>query len=168
MGIFNIFKTKGNDSSGASLIFKTKDSYKIITESRTKAGFLLSGEPVFIIPLDSPLDSLEFAMFESLRNSKKNVPVPKRDEYHVIEKKIVQKINEKSYNSLYKKANGCSIRCENESVKIFPLKFFNPNRPSQGLDLVEEDMFEIQNFEDNKRKITEKVIELLKKNYKTV
>ena len=168
MKFLDIFKRKDHPVIKACLIYKKDNCYKIVTQSETKAGFLLSVEPIFIVQVNSPIEELELALFQSLNSSKKNIPVPKREEYPLLEKEELMKLKEKSYNSLYKTSNSCDLRLENNILKIFPEKFYNPKKPSQGLVFVEEDMFEIDDPENHKKEVVTKVMELLEKDYKGI
>lgn len=146
-------------------IYKTKDFYKIITESETEDGFLLSGDPVFLVSIEDNSIDLTNAIFNSLKSSRTNVPTPKREQYPILEKEIMKKIKEKSYTSLYKTSNSASLRLEEGTLKIWPLKFFNPARPGDGLVLVEEDKFEIPDAENNKEEVVKAITEILNRKY---
>jgi hypothetical protein len=76
---------------GACHIYKTKNYYKILTQSETEAGFLFSGEPVYLVSLSDAIDNLSNCVFESLKNSEHKVPTPKRNEYPILAKIIMKK-----------------------------------------------------------------------------
>lgn len=149
---------------GACNIFKTKNQYKIITESETEDGFLLGGDPVFVIS-ENDVAKLKAAVFESLRSSRRNVPTPKRDQYSVFEKYIMSKVKEKSYTALYKESTRASLRLDGDVLKIWPLKFLTPGKPNNGLALVEEDVIEIGNAPNRMDEVTSSIIDILNKKY---
>lgn len=83
-------------------------------------------------------------------------------------KETLKKMQVKSYPSLYKTSNSCTLHLENNILKIYPEKYYNPKKPSQGLDYVEEDMVEMEYSIDKEREITLKILEILEKDYKNI
>jgi len=150
----------------ASSIYKTQDKFIVITSSESDIGLYLDDDPICTLPINCEIEKLQEAIFYSLKKSRKNIPTPKRDEWAKWKKEQLKKIDQKSYTGLYKNSNSCSIREENGIVKIWPHKFLTAGKPSDGLDIVEEDVVEIKDAEFNKSEVVSKVMGLLQKKYK--
>jgi hypothetical protein len=152
---------------GSCIIHKTKGFYKIITDSKTTAGFFLGGEPVFLVSIDN-VEDLQKCIFQSLVSSKSGVPVPKREDYKLGDRELCKKIGEVSYSSLYKSSNTLSLRLNEDELILTPLKYYNPKKPSQGLVDVDEDICLIKDPFNKKDEVTSLVIKLLEKDYKLI
>ncbi len=139
-------------------IFKTESEYKIVTQSMTEDGFLLSVLPAFVIGVDCSNDELRELIVKSLNSSQANIKTPKRDDYPILQKQVLQAINEKSYSALYKKTNSCDIRLENNTLSIFPEKLFTLGKPSDGLTIVKEEKVEFNEFSE----LTENIINTIR------
>lgn len=144
-------------------IYKTKKEYKIIAQSFTDNGLLIDDEPITILPNDIDVKALSDTIFNTLFSGKSNVVFPQtREEMMQRQKNILNLLNEKSYNSLYKNSNNCSIRLENNVLKITPSKFSYDYR---GLVGVKEDSKEIDYLNCDKIDVVNKIIEILNKEY---
>ena len=146
-------------------IYKTPTEYIVETYSETDIGLYISDDPVFIIALNDEI-GLQKALFDSLSNSKKDIPTPKRDEWTKWQKERLKKINQKSFNSLYEKSNSCNAILENGILKIYPEKYRISGKPSEGLVHVEEDKVEIADAENKKEEVTSSIIEILSRKYR--
>jgi hypothetical protein len=161
----SLFTRFSKPKFGQCIIHKTNRFYKIITDSKTKAGFLLGGDPVFLVEVDN-VKELENSIFESLLSSKSGVPVPSQEGYKIGEKDLCKKLGETSFTALYKGSNALSVSFENNELKLIPLKYYNPLKASQGLVDVTEDAQLIVDPFNNKEQVTSLVIQLLEKDYR--
>lgn len=163
----SILKQFNKPKFGSCVIHKTSKFYKIITDSKTVAGFFLAGEPVFLVSIDN-VEDLQKCIFQSLVSSKSGIPVPNREDYKLIDRDLCKKIGEVSYTSLYKSSNTLSLRLSENELLLTPLKYYNPKRPSQGLVDVVEDSSLIKDPFNKKDEVTSLVIKLLEKDYKLI
>lgn len=146
-------------------IYKTQTDYIVETYSETDIGLYISDDPVFIIALNDEI-GLQKAVFDSLANSRKDIPTPKPNEWTKWHKDRLKKLNQKSFNSLYEKSNSCNAILENGVLKIYPEKYRIPGKPSEGVVHVEEAMVEIPYTENKKEEVTSAIIESLKRKYR--
>lgn len=58
------------------------------------------------------------------------------------------------------------MRLDNGNIRIYPEKYYNPQKPCQGLVSVEEDMIEITNAENKREEVTSDIIEILNRKYR--
>ncbi|MBQ6667367.1 MAG: CdiI family contact-dependent growth inhibition immunity protein [Bacteroidales bacterium] len=101
-------------------VYKTRKHYKIITNYKLKAGSYLSGEPVFILPLDITAENLSEVFFESLNHSRL-VSESEEDKIWNNRKQLLKKLKEPSFNALYKNSVSCDIiYVENQKITIKP------------------------------------------------
>jgi hypothetical protein len=163
--LWSLLKQRNKPKFGSCVIHKTSNFYKIITDSKTTAGFFLAGEPVFVVSLEN-VEELQRCIFESLVSSKSGVPVPSQEEYKIGDRELCKKIGEISYTSLYKSSNTLSLRFNENELQLTPLKYYNPKKPSQGLVDVFEDSCSIKDPFNKKDEVTSLVIKLLEKDYK--
>ena len=77
--------------------------------------------------------------------------------------KFLDKIGQPSFNSFYKNSNSCSIRLEMDKIKVWPVKFSTPGKPSDGLVPVENELFEVKYEKASEKIFTAKIIEILQK-----
>ena len=146
----------------ASCIYKTEKEYKIITQSETDIGLFISDDPIFILPIISDIEDVKEAIFKCLNNSRKGIYTPKQDEWGKWQKERLKKMKEKSYIGLDKRSNYVGIRLEKNVLVISPGKYTH----RQGFEIVEKDIVEIGYSPDKEMEITERIIEMLKVDYK--
>lgn len=150
----------------ASKVYKTNHFYKVITQSITKAGFLLSVMPVYLVPLNLTDFHLKKAVFESISSSKNKIYTPQRHEFALLEKEIMNEINERSYTSLYKTSSSCDIRVIGKDATIYPERYLDLRNPNLGLTWVEEEMVLIKNAFTNKDEVIKVIKNLLAKDFR--
>ena len=112
---------KGNKQMEKAIeVYKTGKYYKIITMHKLKAGSYLSGEPVFILPIDTTAEILSEVIFESLNHSHL-VSESEEDKIWNNRKQLLKKLKEPSFNALYKYSVSCDIiYVENQKITIEP------------------------------------------------
>lgn len=163
--LVNIFKKPAN-RKGVCNIYKTNNSYKIITQVKVEAGYYLDCEPVFILPLSCSRLDFGNKVIKSLKQSKRTFKEPTREEFPSYQKSVLSKIKEKSYLNLYKNSSSCNLSLENNILRIYPEKFFDDKKPNSGLILIETDMKEIFDVEKNLERLAEVTMNLLNKKYR--
>lgn len=144
----------------ACAIYKTKKEYKVLTSYQVDIGRHVLRTPIFLIPLDIPLQDLKNKIFECL-NASKSISY---DEYYsgISPKEILKLMKESSFNGLYKKSTSCMIYFDHNQIKIVPYIY---KGPEQGLvELL--DNIKIINIEDNDTvQIVSEIENILSKNY---
>jgi hypothetical protein len=135
-------------------IYKTQDSYKIVTQSHSDTGLLLEDEPVYILPLMIDTAVLCENIFISLNNCRNNLPMPNNEKL----KKWLKIINEKSFNDLYKNSTHCDIRWYGDNFRIYP-SIYEPKY--KALAPVEKGTIELKYSETTELEITQQIIKLL-------
>jgi hypothetical protein len=147
----NKCETSEKTKEKACGIYKTSESYKIVTQSHSDTGLLLEDEPVFILPLTIDITVLCEKIFISLNSGRNNLPMPNKENL----KKWLQIINEKSFNNLYKTSTHCDIRWYEDTIKICP-SMYEPKYKS--LVPVEKDTIELKYSETTELEITQAII----------
>ena len=143
-------------------IYKTKNHYKIITNSITDAGYL-NTFPVFVLDINCTNNELEIAIFKSLANSNSSRAL-KREEYALNAKKVIEGIHEKSYTSLHRKSTSCSITLHNKHrLVIRPYQFYKSDSPRQGLKERQGEQVEIVSAYEHKADVVNAILELFNK-----
>lgn len=144
-------------------IFKTKEVYKIITQSETDTGLLVSDEPVIILPVDVDIETLKNKITHSLTMSRSSMKACENKEDAIKwQKEQLKLLKEKSFLNLYKNSTNCGIRLDNGILKIYPSKF---SEKYKGMVTVKEDIVEFRYSKDKELEVTKKIIELLDKVY---
>lgn len=144
-------------------IFKTKEFYKIITQSETDTGLLVSDEPVFILPIDVNEEIFKVKIFNSLMSGKSGFKLPEnKEDIKVWQKEQLKHLKEKSFLNLYKTSTNCCIRLNDGILKIFPSKF---SEKYKGMITVKEDVVEFKYIESDELDITRRIIEILNNKY---
>ena len=148
------------------VIYKTfKNEYKIFTESKTTAGYLLYVSPVYIIPTSCTDEVLLSTILTALDNSAENVRAPERDEFPQLQREMLDDLKEKSYSKLYKNSTSCHISIQDSTMKILPYKLANYGRPQSGMVGVDDDKVVIEDYESNLETVVLKIHEILNKDY---
>lgn len=145
-------------------LYILKDSYKIVTQSVSEFGFYISDEPVFILSRNEGTDILALKILECLNSSRYKVPFKTdKDSVEMFQRNHLKKLEEKSYNSLYKKMKlSLSILKKDDEIIVYKNKFFKPSRPSMGLDWDESTMKVITNqFQENLKYILDEYLAML-------
>jgi hypothetical protein len=143
-------------------LHRTKTKFIVYTESKSDTGLYLADDPVYLLPVVCDVLELQNAIVDSLLKSRRNMPTPKRDEWAAWQKDLLKKMKQRSFTGLYKSSSSCLVEMNGNALIIYPEKLSQASRPSQGLVLVEEGRVEIQDWENNKDKLTARIIEILK------
>ena len=155
--IFHLFNGKEIESKGIE-VYKTCRHYKIITMYKLKAGSYLSGEPVFILPLEITAENLSKVIFECLNHS----CLVSKSEEDIIwnnRKQLLKKLKEPSFNALYKNSVNCDIICvENQKITIEPKIYLGLRK---GLVTDTERVVELEFSKSNYVDVAQVVIDLL-------
>ena len=139
-------------------VYKTRKHYKIITNYKLKAGSYLSGEPVFILPLDITAENLSEVFFESLNHSRL-VSESEEDKIWNNRKQLLKKLKEPSFNALYKNSVSCDIiYVENQKITINPKIYLGLRK---GLVTDTERVIELEFSISNYIDIAQEVIDVL-------
>jgi hypothetical protein len=147
------------------IIYKTfKNEYKIVTQSKSIAGYLLAVSPVYILSTSCTDDVLLSTILKALNNSTENVKAPDRNEFPLIQKQMLSDLKEKSFPKLYINSTSCEIRLENKVMNIYPNKLLTEGQPKDGLYWVEEDKIMIEENAVNDTLVL-KVREILNRRY---
>ncbi len=143
-------------------LYKTETEYKIVTDSETDIGLFIGDEPVFILPIISDIENIKNAIFECLNSSRKGIYTPKVDEGSEWQKWRLKKLKEKSFVGLERRSNYVGLELEKNTLNICPGKYI----PREGFETVEKDVVKIEYSQDKEIEITERIIEMLKVDYK--
>jgi hypothetical protein len=147
-------------------IYKTfKNEYKIVSQCKTTAGYLLAVTPAYILSTNCSDEELFSAILTALKNSAKKVKAPDRDDFPAIQKILLSDLKEKSFTKLYVNSTSCEIRVEGNSISIYPNKLLTEGNPKDGLYWVEEDKVVIQENTANVDTLVLKVKEILNRKY---
>ena len=111
------------------LVFNTRNNYKIITESYTDVGLLITDEPVFILKKPVSNQVLWLAIYDCLKSSRLKIKQPKRDEWGTWQKNMLKLLQETSFDKLYKTSSSCQVKLENDELFLFQYKY----KPKIGL-----------------------------------
>jgi hypothetical protein len=131
-------------------VYKTlKNEFKIVTQSKTTAGYLIYVLPVYVIPAISSDEILLSTVIKALDNSTDGMKAPERSDFPKIQRDILSQLKEKSFNKLYSNSTSCNLRVENGAMKIYPNKLVTDGPSKGGLVWVEEDKVTIEDSEKN-------------------
>jgi hypothetical protein len=129
---------------GSCTVYKTDKEYIIVTSSKTKDWIWVDDEPIFRVPIENRGSKLIEDVLETLKNSRVDIPnIPVKD-MPIFQKKNLKEMGQKSYPSLYKKSNSCSVsEDENGIVTISPYKPYKPGKFSSGLVVANEGVVKV-------------------------
>ena len=132
------------------VIYRTfKNEYKIVTQSETTAGYLLSISPVYILSTNCTGEVLLSTTLKALNNSMRNVRAPDRNEFPSIQKSLLSDLKEKAFSKSYTNCTSCEITVENNIMTIYPNKLMREGNPKDGLIWVEDDKVVINEYSSN-------------------
>lgn len=101
-------------------IYRTIKHYAIVTGYRTESGIWLSGEPVWLLPLDTTSEELSKVISEGLSHSR-SVSEPEEDIIRMSNKNnLLKRMKERSWSSLYRNSKCCSVDVGNNEIIITP------------------------------------------------
>jgi len=144
------------------IIYKTLNKeYKIVTQSKTTAGYLLAVPPVFIVPTNCLDETLLSSVMMALNNSTSGVKAPDRTEFPSIQKQILSELKEKSFSKLYLGSTSCEIRVENNNMTIYPNRLMTEGEPKNGLVWIRDRRSLIEEYPLNQNTIILKIHEAL-------
>jgi hypothetical protein len=140
-------------------IFKTNEEYKILTHSISKDGFGMISCPISVISCKSKQIDIFKQIDLCLKNSTNDAQFPNsKEEYKLYVNNILEKLNEKSLDSFYKKSKGCMLELDNDNnLTIKPYVFLNPKKTKEGLIYDEN---KIEQFDYSER-VIDKLIEII-------
>ena len=142
--------------------FKTNEEYKILTHSISKDGFGMISCPIFIISCKAEQLDIFKQIDLCLRKSTNDAQFPNsKEEYKLYINDILEKLNEKSLDSFYKKSKGCMLELDNNNLTIKPYVFLNPKKTKDGLTYDEN---KIEQFDYSER-VIDKLIEIIDKHH---
>lgn len=143
-------------------IYKTENTYKIITQSETDTGLLFSNGPILLLPINTNIEELKNGIFSCLHKSISNVKMPDtKDEFSKWQKEFLKIIQEKSFVNLYRKSSNCEIRLNDNILKIYPSIY---SEKYKGMVAVKDKIIEMKYSKDDELYITNKIIEILEGN----
>jgi hypothetical protein len=144
------------------MIYKTKNEYKIITQSEVVGGFLLSTEPVVILSLDCADEELFDAIKHCIDSCKVGIPTPPKEELLALEKEILKLLEEKSYTSLNANTQSCTVEISSDlDAMIMPERYYKKSRPSQGLGHVDGAEVFVEDYLNNSDEFLNELTSLL-------
>jgi len=109
------------------VIFRTKDNYKIVTESETDTGLYIVDRPVFILSGVVSDEVLKEKLFLSLNSSSTGVKFPdNREDMKIWQKMQLSLMEEKSFDTLYKHSKSCLVRIKDGDLIVYPYVYENP------------------------------------------
>ncbi|MBP4140041.1 contact-dependent growth inhibition system immunity protein [Flavobacterium geliluteum] len=147
-------------------VYKTDKSYIVVTESTSDIGLGIIDDPIYTLPLDVSIDEFQKKLFECLSKSKTGISTPKKNDWASWEKDHLLKMGQRSFATLYKNSNSCQVSLDGNVLIISPYKYYDPNRPKDGLCLVKEAEIKIDFSSVVKTEIIIKLIEMLCVSYK--
>lgn len=147
-------------------IYKTDKNYIIVTTSLSDIGLKIADDPIYVLPISCKLEEIKEKIFDSLDSSREEIYTPKKDEWDIWQKKILEKMQQKTFSILYKNSNSCNIIIDDNTLKIQPLKLKDPKKPSAALYQVTEDELVLEYNKMKKDEIIIKIIEVLDKSYR--
>lgn len=147
-------------------IYKTNKNYIVVTESTSDIGLGIIDDPIYTLPLDVSIDEFQKKLFECLSKSKTGVSTPKNNEWASWEKDQLLKMGQRSFTTLYKNSNSCQVSLDGNVLIISPYKYYDPNRPKDGLCLLQDAEIKIDFSSVAKTEIIIKLIEMLNVSYK--
>ncbi len=151
----------------ACTVYKTDKEYLIVTTSKTEDWIWVEDEPIFRVLIEDKDNKLIEAVFEALKSSKVEIPNIPVENILTRQKEILKKMGQKSYTSLYKKSNSCSVsRDENDMVKISPYKPYMPGKFSSGLVVVSEGVVKVNMSVIPVSELERLLIDILSHDYK--
>ncbi len=148
-------------------VYKTDKEYIIVTTSKTEDWIWVTDDPIFRVLVKNENNDLIEAVFKALESSRIDIPnIPMEDKVAWQEKNL-KKMGQKSYTSLYKKSNSCSVsRDENGMVTISPYKPYTPGKFSSGLTVAKEGVVEVDMNVTSIPKLESILIDVLNQDYK--
>lgn len=136
-------------------IFKTKKGYKIATMYRLESWSYIESKPIYIFPLETSIEQLSRALFESLDSSREISESEEND--FCLGNQLLKELKESSYSSLYKNSYGCIVSVKNNKFIIEPQKYMGKD---EGLAVDENRVLKF-GVNLDKKHLTEKVIDVL-------
>jgi hypothetical protein len=131
----------------ACTIYKTKaGEYKMVAQCETAAGYLLDVVPIYILPVNCLNEDFLSRLAEVLNISSKKIKAPGRDEFPKLQKEFLTQLKERSFSKLYMKSSSCSIRVDNNILKIYPNKLATEGQPNDGLEWIEEESVAVEDY----------------------
>lgn len=139
-------------------VFKTKKNYKITTMYRLESWSYIESKPIYIFPLETSIEELSKAIFESLESSREISELEENDFW--LGNQLLKELKESSYNSLYKNSYGCIVSIKNNDFVIEPQKYMGKD---EGLAVDENKVLNL-GVNLDKKHLTKKVIDVLNSN----
>lgn len=142
---------------GCIQIFKTKKNYIIITLYKTESWTYIIGNPVFLLPLDVPLDFFIKTVIDALKMSR-SISESEEKAIRIYQKGLLKDLKEKSFNELYKKSKSCNIYLDDLKISIEPNIYISSD---EGLVNIEEKNTKMSFIEENYNDIIKIIIDNL-------
>jgi hypothetical protein len=149
-------------------VYKTDKEYLIVTYSKTEDGIWVADEPISRVPVENKDNKLIDAVLEALNSSRLEIPNIPIEDVPIWQKQTLKKMGQKSYTSLYKKSNSCSVnRDENGIIKISPYKPYTPGNFSSGLVVAKEGVVKVDMNVTSVSVLERMLIDILNHDYKS-
>lgn len=148
-------------------VYKTGKEYIITTLSKTVDGIWTKDGPIYRVLVENTVSNLIQAVFSGLKSSRLNIPNIPRENKPTLEKNILKEMGQKSFKSLYKNSNSCTIsRDEDDIITISPYKPYIPGDFS-GLVVAKEGVVQVDMNVTSIPELENKLIDVLNQDYKS-